>query len=89
MFDVSSFPAMLSIIRRHLQRSVDTLIINQRFYFCWVQVYQVFDSSRKIKAIKEVNLDNANSVIVEGYKNEIALLRRLQYCDKVIKMYDR
>jgi len=47
----------------------------------------VFDT--KIKAIKEVNLDNANDIIVEGYKNEINLLKRLQYCDKVIKMYDR
>ncbi|WAR08296.1 TTK-like protein [Mya arenaria] len=44
--------------------------------------------TKKIRAIKEVNLDNANSAVVEGYKNEIALLKRLQYCDKVIKMYD-
>lgn len=51
------------------------------------QVYQVFDT--RIKAIKEVDLNNANDIIVEGYKNEIKLLKRLQYCDKVIKMYDR
>ncbi|KAL4232982.1 hypothetical protein ACF0H5_007669 [Mactra antiquata] len=50
------------------------------------KVYQVFDG--KVKAIKCVDLDNANDIIVEGYKNEIKLLKRLQYCDKVIKMYD-
>ncbi|XP_052807632.1 dual specificity protein kinase TTK-like isoform X2 [Mya arenaria] len=53
------------------------------------KVFQAFDDqTKKIRAIKEVNLDNANSAVVEGYKNEIALLKRLQYCDKVIKMYD-
>lgn len=52
------------------------------------KVYQVFDSCRKIKAIKCVDLNSANDIIVEGYRNEIKLLERLQYCDKVIKMYD-
>ncbi|KAL3860437.1 hypothetical protein ACJMK2_010560 [Sinanodonta woodiana] len=55
------------------------------------KVYQVMDlndSKKKLKAIKCVNLEHANQMIVEGYKNEIKLLKRLQYCDKVIKMYD-
>ncbi|XP_053397975.1 dual specificity protein kinase TTK-like [Mercenaria mercenaria] len=52
------------------------------------KVYQVFDNNHKIKAIKCVDLNNANDIIVEGYKNEIKLLKRLQYCDQVIKMYD-
>ena len=52
-------------------------------------MYKVIDSQHAVKAVKVVNLDNANETIVEGYKNEIKLLRRLQYCDKVIKMYDR
>ncbi|XP_052239524.1 dual specificity protein kinase Ttk-like isoform X2 [Dreissena polymorpha] len=53
------------------------------------KVYQVFDPEcSKVKALKEVYLDSAVGAVVEGYKNEIALLRRLQYCDKVIKMYD-
>lgn len=53
------------------------------------QVYQVFDNNHKLKAIKVVDLNNANDIIVEGYKNEIKLLQRLQYCEQVIKMYDR
>lgn len=52
------------------------------------KVYQVFDNNHKIKAIKVVDLNNANDLIVEGYKNEIKLLQRLQYCEQVIKMYD-
>ena len=55
----------------------------------YLQVYQVFDNNHKIKAVKCVDLNNANDSIVEGYKNEIKLLKRLQYCDQVIKMYDR
>ena len=52
-------------------------------------MYKVFDSQHVVKAVKVVDLDNANDIIVEGYKNEINLLKRLQYCDKVIKMYDQ
>ena len=52
-------------------------------------MYKVLDSQYVVKAIKVVNLDNANETIVDGYKNEIKLLKRLQYCDKVIKMYDK
>ncbi|XP_060594055.1 dual specificity protein kinase TTK-like isoform X2 [Ruditapes philippinarum] len=52
------------------------------------KVYQVFDNNHKIKAVKCVDLNNTNDSIVEGYKNEIKLLKRLQYCDQVIKMYD-
>ena len=52
-------------------------------------MYKVLDSQYVVKAVKVVNLDNANDSIVEGYKNEIKLLKRLQYCDKVIKMYDK
>ncbi|KAL5009695.1 hypothetical protein ScPMuIL_012000 [Solemya velum] len=53
------------------------------------KVYQVFDiQKRMIKSVKVVNLDNANDMIIEGYMNEINLLERLQYSDRVIKMYD-
>ncbi|GFR63015.1 ttk protein kinase [Elysia marginata] len=53
------------------------------------KVYQVFDpSANKICALKVVNLSCANAVVLEGFKNEIALLKKLQHCDRVIKLFD-
>lgn len=60
--------------------------------FCelW-QVYTVIDHSGQnpqILALKVVRLEDQNKQIIEGYKNEIQLLKRLQYCPKVIKLHD-
>ncbi|KAK3780014.1 hypothetical protein RRG08_029710 [Elysia crispata] len=53
------------------------------------KVYQVFDpSSNRICALKVVNLSCANSIVLKGFKNEIALLKKLQHCDRVIKLFD-
>ncbi|GFN89978.1 serine/threonine-protein kinase ttk/mps1, partial [Plakobranchus ocellatus] len=53
------------------------------------KVYQVYDpTSNRICALKVVNLRCANTIILEGYKNEIALLKKLQHCDRVIKLFD-
>ncbi|XP_060076252.1 dual specificity protein kinase TTK-like [Ylistrum balloti] len=52
------------------------------------KVYKVLDSNLENRAIKVVDLADANEQILEGYRNEIHLLERLQYCSKVIKMYD-
>ncbi|XP_050394018.2 dual specificity protein kinase TTK isoform X2 [Patella vulgata] len=52
------------------------------------KVYQVFDADKNVRALKCVDLEGANDIIIQGYKNEINLLKRLQYCDAVIKMYD-
>ncbi|RUS90449.1 hypothetical protein EGW08_001790 [Elysia chlorotica] len=53
------------------------------------KVYQVFDaSSNRICALKVVNLSCANAVVLKGFKNEIALLKKLQHCDRVIKLFD-
>jgi len=48
----------------------------------------VHDSKPPSKAIKVVNLTDTNEEIINGYKNEIKLLLQLQYCPKVIKLYD-
>ncbi|ESO84276.1 hypothetical protein LOTGIDRAFT_108333, partial [Lottia gigantea] len=52
------------------------------------KVYQVLDEKNNVRALKCVDLDGSAHVVIEGYKNEINLLKRLQYCDAVIKMYD-
>ncbi|XP_069131521.1 dual specificity protein kinase TTK-like isoform X1 [Argopecten irradians] len=52
------------------------------------KVYKVMDCNLENRAIKVVDLSDANEQILEGYRNEIHLLERLQYCSKVIKMYD-
>ncbi|XP_021340417.1 dual specificity protein kinase Ttk-like [Mizuhopecten yessoensis] len=52
------------------------------------KVYKVLDCNLENRAIKVVDLSDANEQILEGYRNEIHLLERLQYCSKVIKMYD-
>lgn len=54
-------------------------------------MYTVIDHSGQnpqILALKVVRLEDQNKQIIEGYKNEIQLLKRLQYCPKVIKLHD-
>ncbi|XP_064617478.1 dual specificity protein kinase TTK-like [Liolophura sinensis] len=53
------------------------------------KVYHCFDfDNQQSVGIKYVDLSDADETIIQGYKNEITLLKRLQYSDKVIKMYD-
>ncbi|XP_023930258.1 dual specificity protein kinase Ttk-like isoform X2 [Lingula anatina] len=52
------------------------------------KVYKVINNNKDILAVKSVNLEGADDMTLEGYKNEITLLKRLQYSDKVIKMFD-
>ncbi|XP_077861509.1 uncharacterized protein LOC102802957 [Saccoglossus kowalevskii] len=54
------------------------------------KVYQVFDEQKKkLYAIKDVNLEFADEVIVQGYLNEISLLGKLQNSDRIIHLYDQ
>lgn len=48
----------------------------------------VLDSKKNVRALKVVDLEGIGPEGVDGYQNEIALLKRLQYCDSVIKMYN-
>ncbi|CAH1800147.1 unnamed protein product [Owenia fusiformis] len=55
------------------------------------KVYRVVDpDSKKLLAIKYVDLNEADRQTIDGYKNEIALLHRLglKNSDKIIKMFD-
>ncbi|XP_070190453.1 dual specificity protein kinase TTK-like [Littorina saxatilis] len=52
------------------------------------QVYMVLDANTNIRALKVVDLEGAGLEVIDGFRNEISLLQRLQYCDSVIKMYN-
>ncbi len=55
--------------------------------FC--QVYEVFDQeSSTLLAVKVVNMEDADTDTIASYRNEVNLLERLQYSDRIIKMYD-
>ena len=51
-------------------------------------MYEVLDSESNVKAIKVVNMEDVDDATIRSYLNEIGLLQRLQYSDRVIKMYD-
>lgn len=53
------------------------------------KVYEVLDlDTRKVKAIKVVELEGVDEATLHSYKNEIDILHRLQWSDKVIQLYD-
>lgn len=53
------------------------------------KVYEVLDlETRKVKAIKLVELEGVDEATLHSYKNEIDILNRLQWSDKVIQLYD-
>lgn len=53
------------------------------------KVYEVLDlESREIKAIKVVELEGLDEPTLKCYENEIAILKRLQWSDRVIKLHD-
>ncbi|XP_075779893.1 dual specificity protein kinase TTK [Pelodiscus sinensis] len=53
------------------------------------KVFQVLNEKRQLYAIKYVNLEEADQLTVESYKNEIAHLNKLQqHSDKIIRLYD-
>ncbi|XP_076331844.1 uncharacterized protein LOC143236974 [Tachypleus tridentatus] len=53
------------------------------------KVYQVMDQDQKCTlAIKVVSFEKADVSAVEGYKNEVRVLRSLQGSSRVIKLYD-
>ncbi|CAL4059463.1 unnamed protein product, partial [Meganyctiphanes norvegica] len=53
------------------------------------KVYEVFDIKSKIvKAIKVVDLEGVDDSTLNGYKNEISILERLKWSDRVVRLYD-
>ena len=51
------------------------------------RVYKCFDG-KKVCAVKHVNLEDADKVVVDSYINEITLLKSLQGNENVIKLFD-
>ncbi|XP_024050431.2 dual specificity protein kinase TTK [Terrapene carolina triunguis] len=53
------------------------------------KVFQVLNEKKQLYAVKYVNLEEADQLTVESYKNEIAHLNKLQqHSDKIIRLYD-
>ncbi|XP_060092407.1 dual specificity protein kinase TTK [Heteronotia binoei] len=53
------------------------------------KVFQVLDEKKRLRAIKYVNLEEADQQTIESYKNEIVHLNKLQeHSDKIIRLHD-
>ncbi|KAG8920138.1 Dual-specificity kinase, spindle pole body (SPB) duplication and spindle checkpoint function [Tulasnella sp. 417] len=52
------------------------------------RVYRVVSPENAIYAIKRVSLENADPATIESYKNEIALLRRLEGNKRIIRLIE-
>lgn len=52
------------------------------------QVYEVFDEERNLKAIKIVDLSEADEAQARGYLNEINMLEKLQGHHRIVRMFD-
>ncbi|KAI8914588.1 kinase-like domain-containing protein [Gorgonomyces haynaldii] len=52
------------------------------------KVFKVLDASGRVYALKRVKLQKQDPAVVEGYLNEIEILKSLQDSDRIIKLYD-
>ncbi|KAK2158601.1 hypothetical protein LSH36_167g10006 [Paralvinella palmiformis] len=52
------------------------------------EVYNTLDQTYNLRAIKCVNFSGADEATFKSYMNEIKLLKRLQYSDRIIKLFD-
>ena len=52
------------------------------------QVYRVLDQSYNMLAVKHIDFEGATDATIQSYMNEVTLLKRLQYSDLVVKLYD-
>ncbi|XP_069091725.1 dual specificity protein kinase TTK [Pleurodeles waltl] len=53
------------------------------------KVFQVMDEKKRLYAVKYVNLEEADQLTIESYKNEIDYLIKLQtHSDKIIRLFD-
>ncbi|XP_070569136.1 dual specificity protein kinase TTK-like isoform X2 [Ptychodera flava] len=94
---VAITPGMMMPMQVPTQSNKPRIIVNGRSYDVLrkigkggsSKVYQVFDESkRKLFAIKQVNLDCADEITIQGYINEIDLLQKLQSSERIIHLYD-
>jgi serine/threonine-protein kinase TTK/MPS1 len=52
------------------------------------RVYRVLNTTNEIYAIKRVTLEKADDATIHGYMNEIALLKRLEGNQRIIRLVD-
>ena len=52
------------------------------------RVYRVMNASNEIFAVKRMSLDKTDAQTMSGYMNEIALLKRLNGNDRIIRLFD-
>ena len=52
------------------------------------KVFKVLAPNGRIYALKRVSLKGIDQSTLHGYVNEIALLKRMSSCDRIIKLYD-
>ena len=75
-------------VSKSLVRNILSISSFRKMFFS-PQVFEVLDADNNLRAVKQVNLDGADDCTLEGYKNEITLLKRLQpYSQFIVKMYD-
>lgn len=51
-------------------------------------VYRVMAENDKMFALKKVTLEDCNEDTIRGYKGEIDLLKKLEECDRVVRLFD-
>ena len=52
------------------------------------KVYKVLASNSRVLALKKVSFENADQSTVNGYVNEIKLLRRMAHSSRIIRLWD-
>jgi hypothetical protein len=73
-----------------------TIVVNKRVYHRLdlvgkggtSRVYRVMSDKNEILAIKRVALDRADEETIQGYRNEISLLKRLEGNNRIIRLVD-
>ncbi|XP_045589450.2 uncharacterized protein Mps1 [Procambarus clarkii] len=78
-------------------RQIDHIFVNGKQYLKLEligrggssKVYEVLDlQTRKVKAIKVVELEGVDDATLKSYRNEIDILLRLRKSDRIIQLYD-
>lgn len=52
------------------------------------KVYKVQSTTNKVRAVKKVTFDDVDSSVIQGFKGEIDLLKRLRDEERVVKLID-
>ncbi|GAB1605885.1 serine/threonine-protein kinase Nek7-like isoform X1 [Argonauta hians] len=89
-------PVQSTPIPVETEEKLRSLVVNNKVYTVVKRVgkggsstvYEVFDQRGNRLAVKSINIGGANKFMAQSYKNEVTLLQRLQYSDRIIKLHD-